>query len=217
MRIEVYHDTVCPWCRIGQRHLELAMARWDGQAPEVHWRPFFLNPAMPDGGAPFGAYLRESKGIADLEPMFEPVRRAGAACGLEFRLEAIERAPNTARSHALIALAPADHQRAVLAAIHRAYFEQGRDIGDPAVLGRIAAESGLDGPATEAALRAGVGFDDTLAAAQAAARLGVTGVPLFVFDGRYALSGAQPPDVLLAAMREVAAARVATAAAPAER
>ncbi len=201
MLIDVYHDTVCPWCRIGKRHLDEALARWDGVPPVVRWRPYFLDESVPVEGLDFRSYFIQRKGVADPEPIFETARRAGAAVGLDFRFDRIRYATNTLRSHRLIALAPEPRQGAVLDGIHRAYFEEGRDIGNVDTLADVAVAAGLDGGTIEAQLGGDAAEARVLADAAAARELGVTGVPLFVFDGELALSGAQPAPTLLAAMR----------------
>ncbi len=202
MQIDLYLDTVCPWCRIGKRNLERAISAWDGEPVEVRYRPFLLDPDLPDEGEPFLPYFRERKGIDAPWPMFDRVAAIGAAAGLDFHFDRVERSPNTLRSHALLALAPADVQSALLDRIQHAYFEEGRDIGDAATLADLAAEVGLDRAETAAALAR----DDLLAeartAADAARRFGIQGVPFFVIDGRVAVSGAQPPERLLQAMRQ---------------
>ena len=203
MLIDVYHDTVCPWCRIGKRHLDDALARWDGPPATVRWRPFFLDETVPVEGLDFRSYFIQRKGVADPEPIFETARRAGAAAGLDFRFDRVRYATNTRRSHRLTTLVPEPGRGAVVDGSHRAYFEDGRDIGDIETLADIAAAVGLDRAAVAAQLRGDAAAADVLAEAASARDLGVTGVPLFVFDGELALSGARPAPVLLSAMRAV--------------
>ncbi len=204
MRIDLYHDTVCPWCRIGKQHLDDALAAWDGEPPTVRYRPFFLDETVPEAGVPFRDYFVERKGVADPDPIFAQVTAVGADLGLTFRFDRVRYATNTLRSHRLLALAPAERRGALLDAVHRAYFEQGRDIGDVATLADLAAAQGLDRAATVTALLGDAAREQTLAEAEAARHLGISGVPCFVFDGRFAVAGAQPADALLRAMAEVA-------------
>jgi predicted DsbA family dithiol-disulfide isomerase len=124
--------------------------------------------------------------------------------GLTFNFEKIERAPNTLLSHRLVALAPEEKRQAVLDAVYEAYFEQGRDIGDLGVLLEVAAAQGMDAEAVGEQLRGDVAREEVLAEARMAHQLGITGVPFFVLNGRYGLSGAQPPAVLLQAMKTAA-------------
>jgi predicted DsbA family dithiol-disulfide isomerase len=210
MRVDLYHDTVCPWCRIGKRHLALALEQWAGEPVEVHYHTFFLNPDIPPEGFDFRAYMRaKGGGQVPLEGWFDAPRRMGAAVGLTFNFERIERAPNSLLSHRLIALTPPDQQIAMIDALYAAYFEHGRDIGELDTLIEIAREVGLDGEATRARLLTDEASDAVLADAQAGARIGVTGVPFFVLNQRYAFSGAQPPEVILDVLRQVAAQSVA--------
>lgn len=200
MRIEVFHDTVCPWCRIGKRQLDLALSAWDGPAVTVRWRPFLLDPSIPEEGRDFGAYMVERKGARNLAPMFEAVRQAGASVGLRFALEKVRYATNTVRSHALVAAAPDRTRNDLLDALHRAYFEDGRDIGDPGTLIDIAVSVGLDPAAARRAvhdeeIRAGI-----LAEVEAARGLGISGVPLVLVNRSRIVSGARPPFVILEAM-----------------
>lgn len=200
--IDVIHDTVCPWCRIGKKHLMDAIANWDGEAPLVRWHPFFLNPSMPAGGVDFRSYLASIKGDDNVEPMLLNVTRAGTQAGLRFRWDRVRRAPNTLLSHGLIHAAPQEARSDVLDAIHLAYFERGGDIGSRAQLAEIAWNHGVD----PAALDDQAHLDAIVGRAEAARYQGISGVPTFIVDGRAAVSGAQPPSVLLAAIEEAVAA-----------
>jgi predicted DsbA family dithiol-disulfide isomerase len=203
MEIDVYQDTVCPWCRIGKAHLRAALREWAGEPVTVRYRTFFLNPGVPPEGYAFREYMQAKvAGRAPLEQLFEGPRRAGAQAGLTFNFEKIERAPNSELSHQLVALAPEEQREAVLDAVYDAYFEHGRDIGSIDTLLDIAEAHGMGRADTEARLRAGAASEEILGEAQTAHELGITGVPFFVLDGRYGLSGAQPPSVLLQAMRQ---------------
>ncbi len=115
MRIDLYQDTVCPWCRIGKKNLQLALAQWGGDA-EIHYHTFFLNPDVPTEGYDFREYLSAKMGIqpGQLSQVFDGPTRMGAAVGLEFNFDQIERSPNSLLSHRLIALAPADQREALL-------------------------------------------------------------------------------------------------------
>jgi predicted DsbA family dithiol-disulfide isomerase len=205
MEIDVYQDTVCPWCRIGKAHLRAALAQWKGEPVTVRYRTFFLNDQIPAEGYEFRPYMQaKGGGRVPLEQFFDGPRRAGAAAGLTFNFERIERAPNSELSHRLIALAPEAQQEAVLDAVYAAYFEHGQDIGDLAVLLDIAAANGMDRTETEVRLRGDEAAAEVRAEAREAHELGISGVPFFVLNGRYGLSGAQPPHVLLQAMQMAA-------------
>lgn len=198
--LEVFHDTVCPWCRIGKRRLDDALAAWEGPVPEIRWKPFLLDDTVPPEGIDFRQYMAASKGAANVEPMFEAVRQAGAADGIVFRLDRVRFATNTRMSHRLIALAPPERQGAVVEAIHTAYFEEGRDIGNRAVLLAIADETGLDSTAIGADLADPDELSQIADEAAVARRMGIGAVPTFLFDGSLALGGAQPKEIILEAM-----------------
>ena len=203
MYVDVFHDTVCPWCRVGLANLDAAHASWDGPRPTVRYHPFLLDPSAPVEGRDFRAHLASRYGgEAALPRLFDGPRRAGAAVGLRFDFERITRGPNTVRSHALVALA-AEHGRhdEVAEAVYRAYFEDARDIGDPETLVQVAVACGLDDAAARRALDDEQRLDAVRTAAAEARAGGITGVPLFVFAERAALSGAHPPAALLDALR----------------
>ena len=216
LQIDVVSDIVCPWCYIGKRQLDLAIAQWQQEnpgrrAPELHWRPFQLNPDMPAEGIPRSVYLERKFGAADGGRRFDQVRAAARAVGLELRLDAIKVQPNTLKLHGLVELADGyDKQTALAEAFFRAYFMEGRDLSDDETLREIAAGAGLDEGMIDAALTA-ESVTRLVAAADAELReMGVTGVPLFIIGSdsgeRQAVSGAQGADALLDAMRQVQAA-----------
>lgn len=200
VNIDVFHDTVCPWCRIGLRNLELALAEWDGEPIAVRLHPFQLDPSLPAEGIALADYFR-ARGIDDPAPMYDRVREVGRQAGLTFLFAPGGRMPNTLASHQLVGLA-GERADDVLAAIHRAYFEEGRDIGDPAVLAELAAEAGLDPAAVAGALADPAARAEVAEAAEEGRKLGITGVPFFVVDGKLAVSGAQPPERLRDALRQ---------------
>jgi predicted DsbA family dithiol-disulfide isomerase len=206
MRIDIYSDTVCPWCYLGKRRFELAVAARPQYEPRVTWRPFELNPDMPAEGADRATYLAARLGTAErvAEANAELVRQ-GAASGIEFRFDLMTRMPNTRRSHLLIAHAGrSGRQSAVKERIMRAYFEQGCDIGDIEVLVRLGVEAGLGERESRSALILRSGQDGVVAAERHAAVLGITGVPTFVFDGQYTISGAQEVGSLTRVFDQVA-------------
>lgn len=210
LNIDVYQDIPCPWCRIGKANLEAALRAWDGEPVRVTWRPFLLDRDVPAEGVPTAEFYRDKFGDENLGPMFERVQRAGRAVGVEFDFDRAIRAPSQ-DAHRLIWLAPDDMKPAILNGLQRAYFNEGRNVADLETLAEIAAAAGMDGTDTLRRLRSDEGVSETEAAIEDAYRLGVTGVPFFVFDNRYALSGAQPPQTILAAMRQTVEDQVATA------
>ncbi len=206
MRIDIYSDTVCPWCYLGKRRFEAALALRPQYEPRVVFRPFELNPDLPVEGVERAWFL--STRITSLDRFKEGERtlvELGLAVGIEFRFDLIERVPNTRRSHLLLALAARRGlQSAVKERLLRAYFQEGRDIGDLDELVRLGVEAGLAEGETRIALALRAGQDAVVAAERHASALGLTGVPAFIFNGEYALSGAQAPAALADAMDQVA-------------
>ncbi len=201
--IDVVSDVVCPWCYLGKRRLDAALAQ--GGGAEVRWRPYQLDPTIPAGGLERKAYMRakfrDEARIADAHARLTAL---GAEAGIAFDFEAIARSPNTLDAHRLIRFATqAGKADEVVERLFAAYFEQGRDIGDRAVLAEIGAAAGLDDVA--ARLAADEGADEVRAEIDSARRMGVEGVPFFVFAEKFAVSGAQSAEVLRQAMAEARA------------
>ena len=206
MRIDIYSDTVCPWCYLGKRRFELAMAARPQYEPRVTWRPFELNPDLPPEGVDRAAFLASRMGTPErVAEAHTELTRQGAASGIEFRFDLMERMPNTRRSHLLIAHAARfGRQTAVNERLMRAYFEEGCDIGDIEVLVRLGVEAGLAERESRSALVLRSGQDGVVAAERHAAVLGITGVPTFIFDGQYTISGAQEVGTLAGVFDQVA-------------
>jgi predicted DsbA family dithiol-disulfide isomerase len=207
-QIDFVGDVVCPWCYLGWARLKAALALRPQLDAMVAWRPFQLQFDIPEQGLPYAAFM------AGLFP--DPERRRqmdarltemGAADGLDFRLDAIPMRPNTNAAHRVIRWA-GEHGDAVAEAIMRAYFGQGRDIGDRQVLAVIAGEQGLDAAAVLQRLAAG---DDIMAVDQdcvAASRAGINGVPFMIFGSRVGVSGAEAADRIVAAIDQALALQV---------
>jgi predicted DsbA family dithiol-disulfide isomerase len=206
MRIDIYSDTVCPWCYLGKRRFDLAIATRPQYEPVVVWRPFELNPDVPVEGVDRETYMAaKMPDQARLEQAHAELERLGEASGIYFRFELISRIPNTRRSHLLIAhAARSGLQAAIKDRIMRAYFEEGCDIGDPEELVRLAGEVGLNAAEARNALILRVGQDGVVAAERHAAVLGITGVPTYIFDGQYTISGAQEVGVFARVFDQVA-------------
>lgn len=204
--VDIFHDTICPWCRIGVAALQRALARWDGPPVELHWHPFLLKPDTPPEGTPFLASLADKMG-QDPAPMLERVSAAGRAVGVRFNWAAIQRTPDSIRSHLLYAILPDELRTAMVERIGVAYFEEGRDIGDLETLKAIAAEGGMDAELTGRALLQTELQSAVVSEVTQAARLGISGVPLFIFDNRLAVDGAQSPETFASALAQVVAGR----------
>ena len=202
--IDVISDAICPWCWIGKAHLDAALAelRQDGLAFRIRFRPFQLNPDMPEEGVARDAYRAAKFGSLERSRELDAqVAEAGRAAGLAFRHDLMRRTPNTIAAHRVIRAAEqADVQEAVVDALFRAYFQQGRDIGDAAALDEIAAGAGLPGMA--AMLARDDHRDAVLAEDMAARRGGISGVPSFLMDRHLLFSGAMPGPRMAEAFRQ---------------
>jgi predicted DsbA family dithiol-disulfide isomerase len=198
MHLEIFSDTICPWCYIGKRRLERALRRRPMPGLAIRWRAFQLNPGMPNGGMDRQQYMAAKFGsIERAARLYDTVTRVGNEEGIRFAFERIKRTPNTMRSHRLLALA-GQHgmQSALLDRLYGAYFTEGRDIGLGDVLLEIGLAAGLPRVEIEAALSEDSPIGTTLAEDFLARRQGINGVPYFVFNGRFGLSGAQEPEAL---------------------
>lgn len=209
IRIDVVSDVVCPWCYVGKRQLEGALAQWrerhPGLAePQVRWHPFQLNPGLPAEGMPRSEYLARKFGHSDGGSIYARVRAAAAQVGLALEMEAIVRQPNTVRAHALLAAAQAaGRQDAVAEELFRAYFVEGADLTDLGVLEAIGLRAGLDAETVRNTLDDGQLLDQVRDADTQARESGVSGVPFFIIGGKASLSGAVGTAALLAAIEEV--------------
>lgn len=215
MRIDIYSDLVCPWCFLGKRRFELALALRPQYAPRVSWRAYELNPDLPGEGVARQAYLATKSGdAARVSEMDDTLVRQGEAVGVAFRFDLIERMPNSRRAHLLVAHAGRlGLQSTIKDRIMRGYFEEGVDIGDIDELVRLGVECGLGASEARSALVMRAGQDGVVAAERHASVLGISGVPTYVFDGQYTISGAQEPSTLARLFDQVAdyaAAREAT-------
>ena len=207
MTIDVVSDVVCPWCYIGKRRLEAALAqRSDGTRANVRWHPFQLNPDLPRGGVDRRVYL-ESKfgGPERAREINARVEAAGKEVGIWFEFERIARQPNTLDAHRLITWAQSQNPvrtDVLVEQLFRGYFTKGTDIGNIDELTRIAERAGFDAFRVKSMLTTDQGRAAVAAADQRARAMGISGVPLFIFNERFAVSGAQPSKVMLEAMAQ---------------
>jgi len=203
--VDIVSDVICPGCVVGERRLERALkAIPGGKTVRVRWLPFQLNPQMPAGGMNRREYRSSKFGNwQKSQELDAQVAAVGAAEGIAFAHDRIERTPNTLDAHRLIALAAKDGiQDAVVEALFRGYFTEGRDISDRAVLLDVVARAGLDRSRAEAFLNAEGG--DIHEEEAEARRLGVSGVPFFVINGEVGMSGARSVAEFLAAFEQAA-------------
>jgi predicted DsbA family dithiol-disulfide isomerase len=200
MRIEFVFDLVCPWCYVGKRRLEHALRVRPDRAVDLSWHPFQLNPDMPRAGIDRATYLATKFGdmqrAGQIDAMIADV---AAREGLHIRFDAIRRIPNTIDAHRLMRLAQRRGLDGTVMAesLFRAHFVEGRDLGDRGELVAIGTAAGLNPESVASYLGSTSGAAEVRATDLAARRSGIQAVPCFIFDGRYALSGAQEPGTFL--------------------
>lgn len=207
VRIDVVSDVVCPWCFIGKRRLEKALALASDVPVEVHWRPYFLNDWIPPEGISREQYLTTKFGSPDrYKGIAQRVRAAAAAEGLDYAVDKISRQPNTRDPHRLIRWADGIGKAAEMKQrLMDLYFSEGADLSNRAVLVQAAADVGLDPEDVRAALDSDKDVAEIDAEVDAAKEAGIQGVPCFILDGKYAISGAQEPEALAEAIQQVSA------------
>jgi predicted DsbA family dithiol-disulfide isomerase len=209
MLIEIVSDVVCPWCFVGKRQIEAALADHaranpDGEAPRISWKPFELNPTLPDDGMSRHEYVTAKFGAARSKDVYARVTAVGIQHGIPFQFDRIQRQPNTLAAHSLIALADNEDSTAglqdrVVEALFHAYFVEGIDLTRDENLATIAVDAGLDRARVDACLADPAARRAVREEEDRFREMGVEGVPFFIFDRRIAVSGAQGS----AALREV--------------
>ncbi len=203
--VDVVSDVMCPWCYIGKRRLEKALARSDTDVV-VRWHPYQLDPTIPPDGMDRKLYLERKFGSSEnILRIQAPVRAAGEAEAIPFAFEKITRSPNTIDAHRLIRWAEAAGvQDAMVERLFRLYFIEGGNLSDPKVLADAAVEAGLERTVTERLLQGDADRSEVEDEAQRAREIGITGVPTFLIGGRYAVIGAREPDVIAGAIAKAA-------------
>ncbi|WP_173931851.1 DsbA family oxidoreductase [Chelativorans sp. Marseille-P2723] len=209
--IDVVSDVVCPWCYLGKRYLERALESLPELSRSVRWRPFQLDPSIPREGLERESYMLAKFGNRErIDAAHERLRELGAAAGIPFDFSAIRIAPNTLDSHRVIRWAGTlseDVQSRLVSRLFGLYFEEGANIGDHAVLSDAARHAGMDADSVMKLLATNAGRTEVEAEIAASNRMGITGVPCFLLEGRYVLTGAQPPETLADAVSKVAEAK----------
>jgi len=197
VKLDILSDPICPWCYIGKANLERALERAGDHPFEIEWHPFQLNPDMPREGADRRSYLEAKFGGKDKAvAAYARVTEFAAQAGLTFNFEAMERTPNTLDAHRLIHWAGIEgRQSAVVSALFRGYFTEGRDIGNPEVLSDIADSAGMDAAIVARLLASDADTDDIRTRDAHSRKMGVNAVPTFIIDHRHAVPGAQSPEV----------------------
>ncbi|TPN31354.1 DsbA family protein [Mesorhizobium sp. B1-1-6] len=209
--IDVVSDVVCPWCFIGQKRLDKAVAAAGEVDVHIRWRPFQLDPTIPPEGKDRREYMLAKFGsdehIRQIHARIEPL---GEVEGISFAFGAIEVAPNTLDAHRVIRWAGAageDVQNRLVRRLFQLNFEEGANIGDHAVLVEAARETGMDASVVETLLPTDADVEAVRTEIATASRMGISGVPCFLLEGKYAVMGAQDVDTLADAIRQVAAAK----------
>ena len=199
MQIDIVSDTVCPWCFIGKRRIGRAMAMRPDVKFDVFWRPYRLDPTIPREGVDRRAYLRAKFGDTPrTSAIGDAIRSEGASEGIAFAFDKIAKSPNTLDSHRLVRWAAgAGKQDEIVERLFKAYFIDGQDIGAASVLSAIASEAGMDGDLVGALLSGESDLESVEREAGLANEMGITGVPTFIFDSKYMISGAREPELLV--------------------
>lgn len=209
LEIDVISDVMCPWCYIGKRRLEKALAMLPGIEVDVRWRPFQLDHTIPETGMDRQEYLRNKFGSdADAAQIYEPVRAAGRAEDIPFQFEKIAISPNTLNAHRIIRWAMAEGvQDEVVERLFQLYFIEGANLTDKQVLADAAVDAGVDRAVVEHLLAGDTDKAETQAEIARIQQMGVTGVPAFIIGNRYAVMGAREPEIIAQAIQEVARER----------
>jgi predicted DsbA family dithiol-disulfide isomerase len=211
LTIDVVSDVVCPWCFLGQMRLDKAIAAVPEVDVSVAWRPFQLDPTIPAEGMDRKAYmLAKFGGEERLREAHARLEELGNAEGIDYDFGAITVSPNTLDAHRVIRWAGAagsDVQGEVVRRLFKLYFEEGANIGDHSVLAGAARDAGMDAAVVESLLSSDADSHAVTTEVATASRMGITGVPCFLFEGKYAVMGAQDVSTLTDAIRQIAAAK----------
>jgi predicted DsbA family dithiol-disulfide isomerase len=198
--IDIVSDQVCPWCYIGKRRLEKALAARPHVKAEIRWLPYQLSPDMPREGKDRAEHYASIFGAERTQAINARMAGMGQAEGIGFQLKPGARSPNTLSAHVLMFWAgqtPGVDANALAEKLFAAHHVACEDLSDPAVLARIAGEVGMDSAEVRRRLDAREDEDKVQALIEQARQMGVTGVPFFIFNRRYAVSGAQPPEAIV--------------------
>jgi predicted DsbA family dithiol-disulfide isomerase len=209
INIEIVSDPVCPWCFVGKRRLDKAIKLRPDLDITRHWQPFQLSPDMPREGVRRAEHYAKIFGPERAASIMGSMRETGREEGIEFGADPEAVSPNTLAAHVLMLWAQQDSAidaDALAEKLFHAHHVACENIGDTAVLARIAGEAGMDADSVAARLETREDEDTVRQLIQASAARGVSGVPFFIVNGRYGISGAQPPEVLAAAFDQIAAA-----------
>ena len=208
IQLDVVSDVMCPWCYIGKRRLEQAIEQVDGIDVEIRWRPFQLDPTLPQEGRDRREYLETKFGGPEkADEIYGRIRQSGLDEGLEFDFDAIAVSPNTIDAHRVIRWASNEGQSVLNKLVERLFkdfFMDGAHIGNHDVLVEAAKHAGMDGAVVAALLATDKDRDEVIEEIAVAQKMGVTGVPCFIVDNKYAVMGAQPPEQIAGAIKQAA-------------
>lgn len=204
MFIDVFHDTACPWCRIGKKYLFDALSQWQGEKVTIRWHPFLLDDTIPTQGIDFRTFMTARKGIGEqeLSRLFSYAKQAGERAKVKLDFENMPLAVNTTLSHRLIALTPEQDKSAVVEAIYQAYFEDGLNIGDVETLVNLAKSFGFDTSQLRQQLNGDAALAEVMAQSIAARQQGINSVPFFRINDRINVNGSQSVEVFIQALQQ---------------
>lgn len=207
--LDIVSDVMCPWCYIGKRRLEQAIELAGNISVEIRWRPFQLDASIPKGGMSRSEYLSNKFGGEEqAKQIYAQIEEAGETENLPFAFDLIEKSPNTLNAHRLIRWSQSTGtQNALVEILFRMFFIEGADIGDETVLADAAEEAGMEREVVERLLSGDSDMEEVKADIAQAQRMGVTGVPCFIIDEKYAVMGAQQPETLAQAFEQALAER----------
>lgn len=204
MQIDIYHDTVCPWCRIGKKHLFDALS----QLPEkfyIRWHPFLLDNTIPASGYEFRRFMQERKNMGEtaLQQMFDYAKKAGEAAGVKLDFEKISLAVNTTLSHRLIAIAPENIKNDIVEAIYKAYFEESLNLGNIEVLVTIGTAYKMDSQELRSQLSDDAAVKEIENESTFARLNNITSVPFFIINNKVKINGSQSVEAFSQALSTV--------------
>ncbi|MFK7901649.1 MAG: DsbA family oxidoreductase [Nitratireductor sp.] len=212
VKIDIVSDVMCPWCYVGKKHLESALDLVSKAEPDldvqINWRPFLLDATLPKEGKDRQQYLSDKFGSKErAKEIYSNIEQAGSNAGLKFEFDKIKVSPNTVNAHRLILWAgniSANTQDTVVTRLFDMFFMEGKNVGDTSVLLEAAKDAGMNIETLEEKLNSDEDVEHINLQLHEAQQMGVSGVPFFIFDMKYALSGAQPPEALAKAIQDLA-------------
>jgi predicted DsbA family dithiol-disulfide isomerase len=207
LKIEIYSDVICPWCYLGKKRLEAALeATGQKDKAEVRFLPYELNPATPQEGLDHKAHLEAKFGGKHvLDAAHARLAELGKEVGIDYQFDSIKRTPNTFNAHRLLWLADQEGKGSEAQNIlFKAYFTDGKDLGDKRILAELATSIGLDKTKVKKILANEEGEEEVRSSEEKAYDMGISGVPFFIFNGKFAVSGAQTVETFAKALEKAA-------------